>query len=1504
MKVNCKIAKKFFLVPALFFVLSVFLSCINSISFDTEKKSSSNEVTFRGIINQGAAVPSEIEKALTSVQLDAAKSAVPDISGDEYQYFAYASADGVETKIGNFGTDEKSKVFEIGLVKGVRWTVVCGIKKGGAPATDDNIVFKDSFPVELDDTESVMVHTFSPVPVTGGNGSIKLEMTVNSNITKVVASCSDENWKHVVGSGLGERLIGVSDSIATLEILNIPSGVYEVTFKFCRGTSIAFLTTQSINVVKNMETNKWISDGTLDLFSVTDSVTTFNVTENVEKKFLASTIYVGVPEGVPSDVYASNENSGSSYEPLANVQTALSKIASSGNSSIDYRIFVSGTLNGNINLSEALNDKAQSITIEGLGENPTLKGTGSTSVITVATSKPVTFKNVKITGGNATNGGGINMTAGSKVTLESGALIGEDKTDLPGSSKYGNKATKGGGGIYNTQGTLVLKKGSKVCYNYEGYSSYNGGEGGGGIKLFGGSLTIYDGAVVSYNKTTTRGGGVDIDKGSSNASFVMNGGEIIHNDSTGWGGGVIMRSVNCSFDFKSGKISNNAVSGTRSDWAPNGGGIFMDGGIFTMSGDAEISYNEAALYNGGLSFVGATCEVHLNGGVIKNNKAFRGGSGAVSMGGNPTVFTMSGSISIPFDVEGDSEHKNDIELADGKVIKITGPLSRKDTNPIATIMPKSYSRGKTLVEADGINVTDLTPYKDFFAVKNTDWLVNLSADKKKLVLDAPIYVKSTGSYITTGDNKTTGSKSDPFDTIEHACSVMNDSSVDYTIYVDGEIKSTIGSDDKPCGQQIPSAVNAKSITIRGANTPASSGPVDIINGVVKTDSTKNARALTLTIESSLSVTIENLKITGGLADNGGGIYVSGPLALTLGEDVVVTGNRAKDYGGGIYFETTASEELKIKGNVKVYGNTNSQTGDASNLYIREGKKINITGALTKGTGATADKAKICVSTQADPTLEETVVFTSDYGYSAGGFNAGVVPETYFRGDKWGVTSGTGDSADEAVLAASSGQIIIEPVYEDITIKADKTSFLKSAASKVMTFSATGKDGDDEVPLTIGSGTGKVSLSYALYYHGEAVPKTQGSTTYYTTGTNTFTLGSALPVGDYVVTVTASYKDRTYSASFEVKIKDGSLSASEAIDYVSSMASGEKLAIKGTITADDFTALNTALKARYTASSSFSVDLDLSAVTGLTEIPANAFKQNNALRSVVLPDGITSICSHAFYDCNNLTTINLPAGLTEISGYVFYDCYKLTNIELPDSLRVIGSNVFNNCSKLTSISLPEELTDIGEWAFFNTRLTEITIPSTVETLTDNCLSTTDIVTATLSEGVKTIVNHAFRVCMKLEVINIPASVTSIGSQALYMCKKLTTINVSPDNTAYKSIDGVLYKYNDDGSLTLFHYPNAKGTSFTIPADINVTVIGEHFSDQWAYKSDLVELTIPASVTEIKDYALAYMVNLETINFTGTVSQWNAITKATNWKGYTGDDAIKATVVHCSDGDADI
>lgn len=91
--------------------------------------------------------------------------------------------------------------------------------------------------------------------------------------------------------------------------------------------------------------------------------------------------------------------------------------------------------------------KIQSIIIEGNTDNArdSLNGTGSTgSVLTINTEIPVTIKDLKLTGGSSTNGGGVNLVKGT-LLLTDGAKI------------TGNSAAEDGGGVYLSDADCVLK---------------------------------------------------------------------------------------------------------------------------------------------------------------------------------------------------------------------------------------------------------------------------------------------------------------------------------------------------------------------------------------------------------------------------------------------------------------------------------------------------------------------------------------------------------------------------------------------------------------------------------------------------------------------------------------------------------------------------------------------------------------------------------------------------------------------------------------------------------------------------------------------------------------------------------------------------------------------------------------------------------------------------------------------------------------------------------------
>jgi hypothetical protein len=102
--------------------------------------------------------------------------------------------------------------------------------------------------------------------------------------------------------------------------------------------------------------------------------------------------------------------------------------------------------------------------------------------------------------------------------------------------------------------------------------------------------------------------------------------------SSPYGGGVYVDGG--TFTMNGGEISGNSASSSSSAFSSHGGGVYVDGGTFTMSG-GEISGNSASHYGGGVYVSGGTFT--MSGGKISGNTSSYGGG--VVFGG---TFTMSG----------------------------------------------------------------------------------------------------------------------------------------------------------------------------------------------------------------------------------------------------------------------------------------------------------------------------------------------------------------------------------------------------------------------------------------------------------------------------------------------------------------------------------------------------------------------------------------------------------------------------------------------------------------------------------------------------------------------------------------------------------------------------------------------------------------------------------------------------------------------------------------------
>lgn len=161
---------------------------------------------------------------------------------------------------------------------------------------------------------------------------------------------------------------------------------------------------------------------------------------------------------------------------------------------------------------------------------------------------------------------------------------------------------------------------------------------------------------------------------------------------------------------------------------------------------------------------------------------------------------------------------------------------------------------------------------------------------------------------TSGD----GSMAKPFATVQKAVDTIaasGDTTKKYTIYVDGTVEPPNADTDFGDSKtfiSIGTTASNLDLTIKGLSAVSKA----VLNA--KQKGRRYGRVLT---SENTSLTLENLKITGGKVNNlGGGIYIiSGSLTL---KNCVVTKNESSNGGGGINFygEKLIVEKSEISGN--------------------------------------------------------------------------------------------------------------------------------------------------------------------------------------------------------------------------------------------------------------------------------------------------------------------------------------------------------------------------------------------------------------------------------------------------------------------------------------------------------------------------------------------------------------------------------------------------------------
>lgn len=157
----------------------------------------------------------------------------------------------------------------------------------------------------------------------------------------------------------------------------------------------------------------------------------------------------------------------------------------------------------------------------------------------------------------------------------------------------------------------------------------------------------------------------------------------------------------------------------------------------------------------------------------------------------------------------------------------------------------------------------------------------------------------------------------------------------------------------------------------------------------------------------------------------------------------------------------------------------------------------------------------------------------------------------------------------------------------------------------------------------------------------------------------------------------------------------------------------------------------------------------------TKIEADAFRNCSSLRTIEVPTLVESIETSA--GCTALAEINVQAGNSHYSSkdgvllsgdgksILWFPMGKEGEYTLPSTVTTVGDYAFRNC-RIETFHFADGLTSIGKYAFYNSSVKEVSLPSTVKQIPTGLFQKcADLTTVHLGKNTELLGDYVFDGC---------------------------------------------------------------------------------------------------------------------------------------------------------------